>query len=425
MKDRGKTSRSSRCRRNRLSSSVEAYIIVEPMLTDEELLERFRKSRDRGALQTLIERYQQSIFNAALRILGDHARAEDATQEAFLQVIRSALTFRPGSSVKPWLYRIVVNSALKQIRSERRIRRREQDARSSRSEGMNAVDDETQAALQKEVAGLPVEQRLAVVLHYCQNLSHREIAEALDCPEGTVASRISGGMERLKKAFAATSVLAAVGSIEQALSAAVQSPVSVSLAAALGHAAQTASLMGVPASIKIAGFAVAALLAAGLWVVLGHSPGMEVVYHTRPPSSVLWQEGNSQIDQQKQQAEQPPQLPMPVPPGPAEPVVQTPAILGRLLTREERTPIAGATVILEQGRKQHRTTSDEGGYYLFDNLEAGPAVLKIVDPDGRMIEGPAVQLKAGEFERHPGFLYSPKNGLEPAPKPPSPRGKGT
>src|SRR3972149_10476569 len=93
---------------------------------DEDLLERFQKGGDRGALESLIRRHQDSLYRFLTAFLGARAAAEEATQETFLRVIRSARTYQRGEgSFQPWLYRIAVNTAREIVRSESSRRRRE------------------------------------------------------------------------------------------------------------------------------------------------------------------------------------------------------------------------------------------------------------------------------------------------------------
>jgi RNA polymerase sigma-70 factor (ECF subfamily) len=408
------------------------------MATDEELLLAFRTQRDRAALQAFIERHQQDVFNIALHTLGDVGWAEDAVQETFLQMIRSVSTFRPGSAVRPWLCRVAVNAALKEIRTRKRRESREQQAHALRppgGESMKILDVDTQAALRREVGNLPLDQRLPLTLHYFQGLSHQEIAQVLDCPAGTVASRVHGGLERLRKALAAAGAIVLVGTLEPALAAVTREPVPTSLAIQLARLARTAPLGAAAPAAKIAALVAAAtaISVGGLLVVGGLSrvspadPDIEIVVHTRPPSSVRGR-GAQQVASAPQGPEgrdrQPkaeggtgngvpqdsPSSDVPSSDGPA-----VPAILGRVLAGPGRTPLPGTVVVVEQGRRQHRAIADGEGYYLFERLRPGPARIRILEKDGRLRGGLDLELSEGEFKPALDVFYSPEGSLDLAP----------
>jgi hypothetical protein len=163
-------------------------------------------------------------------------------------------------------------------------------------------------------------------------------------------------------------------------------------------------------SIKIAVTMAGVMIAIGAALMVG-SDSIEIVQHTRPPSSVLAMGG--QTVKMSQQEGSHPQA------GPSVRIrVATPAILGQILAKDSWAPMAGVTVVIEQGRKQHRCVTDTQGYYLFENLATGPAVIKVLG-----IEGPAIELKPDDFKWNLNFFFSPQGGLESAPVPPR-GGKG-
>ncbi len=180
---------------------------------DEELLRAFVERGDRGALGELVERHRAEAYDLARRVVRDPHLAEDATQEAFVRIIRSAGSWRGDGTVRGWLFRIVVNAARdlwKRADREARL------ARAAAAVGLPGPSGERSpeaAALRAEVrsavAELPEEFQLPIVLHFFRGLSHAEVAEALECPVGTVASRIGRGKERLRQVLGgATAVVA-------------------------------------------------------------------------------------------------------------------------------------------------------------------------------------------------------------------------
>lgn len=172
---------------------------------DEALVSRFLRNRDQEALKTLVSRYERPIFGFLLRTLRDPHRAEEAAQETFLRMLRSFSTYRPEEPFKPWLYAIALNAG-KTIHSRQwEQARRERHASTDHREGdraMNPADGAIQKELNKLVDDLPPAQKEAVLLHYYQGLTHSEVAAAIDVPEGTVATRIHGGLENLRSRLA-------------------------------------------------------------------------------------------------------------------------------------------------------------------------------------------------------------------------------
>jgi RNA polymerase sigma-70 factor (ECF subfamily) len=167
------------------------------------------KQGDAAAFQQLVEDYQATLFNAAVRILGDHDAAADATQEAFISAHRALDGFR-GGSFRAWLLRIVTNACYDQLRRNRRRPTSSLEALLV-GEGVHpvftdrAVDperhifrDDLGRALQRGLDRLTPEQRTAIVLSDIQGLSYPEVATIEGVPVGTVKSRISRGRARLR-----------------------------------------------------------------------------------------------------------------------------------------------------------------------------------------------------------------------------------
>jgi RNA polymerase sigma-70 factor (ECF subfamily) len=185
--------------------------------TDEALLAAYARAGDRGAADELIRRTQTAVYRIAFRILHDEAAAEDAVQETFLGVLRSAADFREGSSVRTWIYRIAVNVALDASR-----RRRARKARERSAAAMNSrptIPAETLQALEQAVSRLPDEDRAAVALRFEQGLALKEVAAALGCAPGTVPSRLERALGRLRGLLAGSALATlAVADLEAQLS---------------------------------------------------------------------------------------------------------------------------------------------------------------------------------------------------------------
>jgi RNA polymerase sigma-70 factor (ECF subfamily) len=168
---------------------------------DGELVRRAR-SGDRDAYGMLIRRHQQVAFRVAFAVCGDAAEAEDATQEAFVKAYKSLWRFRPGAPWKPWLLRIVANEARNRRRSAGRRDHLATLAAAEAAAHADAVADHSAAELRDALDRLDAPHREVVLLRHVLELSERETAAALGCRPGTVKSRLSRGLARLREELA-------------------------------------------------------------------------------------------------------------------------------------------------------------------------------------------------------------------------------
>jgi RNA polymerase sigma-70 factor (ECF subfamily) len=165
------------------------------------------------AYETLLLRFQQPVYNLALRLLNDPSDASDVVQEVFLKVFRNVGHFRGQSSLKTWIFRIAINEAHNQRRWFFRHRHREvgiedeqEDSRSradtladsAQSPFDYTLDQERQAMIEEALTRINPTFRSAVVLRDITDLSYEEIAEVLQVSLGTVKSRILRGREALR-----------------------------------------------------------------------------------------------------------------------------------------------------------------------------------------------------------------------------------
>lgn len=140
----------------------------------------------------LTEGYATS-FRTACLILGNRADAEEAVQEAFLRAWRFRTSLAPGSDVRPWIYRVVVNTCNSKLRSEiphrdRRTGDGDLDGLPGGQDGMTRV--EQSGDIDRALQSLPVHLRVVIVLRYYADLTEREIATAIGRRPGTVKSRL-------------------------------------------------------------------------------------------------------------------------------------------------------------------------------------------------------------------------------------------
>jgi RNA polymerase sigma factor (sigma-70 family) len=178
-------------------------------LEETELVQRAKRG-DVGAYEELVRMHQDLAVRTAYVITGQSADAQDAVQEALVKAYRALGRFREEAPFRPWLLRIVANEAI----SRRRSSRRQANLAVRAAEGRppdDAVPSPEGAALEQErrrevvaaVGRLRPEERLVIAYRYWFDLSEAEMAQALGCPRGTVKSRLSRALVRLRQAMAA------------------------------------------------------------------------------------------------------------------------------------------------------------------------------------------------------------------------------
>ena len=178
---------------------------------DQKLIIRVQKG-DKTAFDLLVRKYQHKIAKLVGRYVRDHAEAEDVTQEAFIKAYRALHGFRGDSAFYTWLYRIAVNTAKNYLES----RGRRPLSLELELEGLETLDGseglreqatperhlltgEIATTIQQALDLLPADLRMAITLREIEGLSYEEIAEIMDCPIGTVRSRIFRAREAVDK----------------------------------------------------------------------------------------------------------------------------------------------------------------------------------------------------------------------------------
>ncbi len=180
------------------------------------LLQRCRQG-DTAAFTQLVSMHERMVFGLAARILGDAEEAKDLAQEVFLQVYRTLSRFEGRSSVKTWIYRIVVNHCHNRQRFWRRRKRdqaRALEELTARDEARIAASHpagdpfedlarrERARLVQRALGELSFEQRTILILREVEGMSCEEIGVALSLPIGTVKSRLARGREALRQRMA-------------------------------------------------------------------------------------------------------------------------------------------------------------------------------------------------------------------------------
>ena len=177
--------------------------------TDEELVARVQRG-DKAAFDLLVRKYQHRIVKLVGRYVRDQDDALDVAQEAFIKAYRALANFRGESAFYTWLYRIAINTAKNHLVALGR-RPREVDLEGPDGEPISIDDlqqddetpekillvDEIRNTILRTIDSLPEDLRTAITLREVEGLSYEEIADAMDCPIGTVRSRIFRAREAI------------------------------------------------------------------------------------------------------------------------------------------------------------------------------------------------------------------------------------
>ena len=173
------------------------------------LVERVQRG-DKGAYDLLVLKYQHRIAHLVSRYVHDSHESQDVTQEAFIKAYRGLKNFRGDSAFYTWLYRIAINTAKNHlVTMSRKISDTGIDAadaeqyeggallRENATPEREMLTDEIAAVVRRSIEALPEDLRTAITLREFEGMSYEEIAQAMDCPIGTVRSRIFRAREAI------------------------------------------------------------------------------------------------------------------------------------------------------------------------------------------------------------------------------------
>jgi RNA polymerase sigma-70 factor (ECF subfamily) len=177
---------------------------------DRQLVERAQRG-DKQAFSLLVEKYQRKLARLLSRFIRDQAEVEDVTQEAFIKAYRALPAFRGDSAFYTWLYRIGINTAKNYLMALGRRAPTSTEVDAEEAEGfeegeqLRDINTPESLLLSKEIAEtvnatiekLPEELRKAIQMREIEGMSYEDIAQAMDCPIGTVRSRIFRAREAI------------------------------------------------------------------------------------------------------------------------------------------------------------------------------------------------------------------------------------
>ena len=177
---------------------------------DRQLVARAQRG-DKQAFELLVEKYQRKLARLLSRFIRDPAEVEDVTQEAFIKAYRALPAFRGDSAFYTWLYRIGINTAKNYLMAMGRRAPTSTEVEAEEAEGfeegeqLRDINTPESLLLSSEIAqtvnatieGLPEELRTAIQMREIEGMSYEDIAKAMDCPIGTVRSRIFRAREAI------------------------------------------------------------------------------------------------------------------------------------------------------------------------------------------------------------------------------------
>jgi len=178
---------------------------------DQALVERVQRG-DKTAFDLLVRKYQNKVMKVISRYIRDQSEVQDVAQEAFIKAYRALPRFRGDSAFYTWMYRIAINTAKNYLVARgRRMPSVDIDAvEAEQYEGASGLKeqatperlllrDEVETTIYSAIENLPDDLRTAITLRELEGLSYEEIAQAMDCPVGTVRSRIFRAREAIDK----------------------------------------------------------------------------------------------------------------------------------------------------------------------------------------------------------------------------------
>src|SRR5262249_2500021 len=182
------------------------------------LLEDYLSTREEASFEALLQRHGPMVLGVCRRILQNEADAQDAFQATFLVFLRKAATIFPRALVGNWLHGVAYKTALKAQAMNRQRRAKEREARANvrPARAQEALQDRLEV-LDEALSRLPAQYRSAIVLGDLEGKTIKEVARQLNCPPGTVASRLASGRALLAKRLTRYGLCLTAGMVAQGL----------------------------------------------------------------------------------------------------------------------------------------------------------------------------------------------------------------
>lgn len=181
------------------------------MINETELVERLKQG-DEIAFKTIVEQWQDMVYNTILGIVQNETEAEDLAQDVFIKVFEKIGTFKGDSKFSTWLYRIATTTALDHLRSRKRKKRfgflqsisgnpgeEKEQIPDFHHPGVRLDNKERSTVLFRAIEALPENQKVAYTLHKLEGLSYRDVSEVLNTTVSAVESLMSRANQNLRK----------------------------------------------------------------------------------------------------------------------------------------------------------------------------------------------------------------------------------
>jgi RNA polymerase sigma-70 factor (ECF subfamily) len=180
------------------------------LTSETELIEQLKKG-DEAAFRSIVEQWQDMVYNTILGIVQNETEAEDLAQDVFIKVFEKISSFKGDSKFSTWLYRIATTTALDHLRSKKRKKRfgflqsisgdggESVQVPDFHHPGVNLDNKERAAVLFKAIEALPENQKAAYTLHKLEGLSYRDVSEVLNTTVSAVESLMSRANQNLRK----------------------------------------------------------------------------------------------------------------------------------------------------------------------------------------------------------------------------------
>jgi RNA polymerase sigma-70 factor (ECF subfamily) len=169
------------------------------------------KEGDMQAFESLVRKYQRSIYYLCRLMTGTHQSADDLSQDTFIKAYTSLFAFRDGMSFYTWLRKIAINNNLNFLKAHKReelLGEKDNNVPEDASSTHHELPPDTlqrnrlEQKLMEALNALPVDQKIIFILRFYENQSYKEIAQILNLPNGTVMSRLSRARKKLKELMA-------------------------------------------------------------------------------------------------------------------------------------------------------------------------------------------------------------------------------